>query len=100
MSQQGNSVSQNGMCNAGENMLLVMQEIQPEMHLQGPNRGMLMLLTKCSTVGAGKSITPFNRRCKEIFNAVLKMVTFRVTDIDTSEFTLSMDSLISTCYSD
>lgn len=55
MPQYGNSVSQNGMCNTGENMLLVMEKIQPEMHLLGPNRGMLMLLTKCSAVGAGKT---------------------------------------------
>jgi len=55
MSQYGNSVSQNGMCDAGENKLLVMEKIQPEMYLLGANRGMLMLLTKCSAVGAGKT---------------------------------------------
>lgn len=55
MPQYGNSVSQNGTCDAGENKLFVMEKIQPEMHLLGPNRGMLMLLTKCAAVGAGKT---------------------------------------------
>jgi hypothetical protein len=60
MPQYGNSVSQNGMCNAGEikngeNMLFVIEKIQPEMHLLGPNRGRLMQLTKYSAVGAGKT---------------------------------------------
>jgi hypothetical protein len=36
MPQYGNYVSQNGMCDAGKNKLLVMEKIQPEMHLMGP----------------------------------------------------------------
>lgn len=42
-------------CDAGENKVLVMKRIQLEMHLLGPNRGMLMLLTKRSAVGTGKT---------------------------------------------
>ena len=43
------------MCDAGENKLLVMVRIQLEIHLLGPNRGMLMPLTKHSAVGTGKT---------------------------------------------
>jgi hypothetical protein len=43
------------MCDAGENKLLVMERIQLEIHLLGPNRGMLMPLTKHSAVGTGKT---------------------------------------------
>jgi hypothetical protein len=48
------------------------------MHLLGSNRGMLMLLAKCSAAGAGKTGTPIIQVCTEIINAVLKMVTFRL----------------------
>jgi len=43
------------MCDAGENKILVMESIQLEMHLMGPNRGKLMLMTKRSAVGTGKT---------------------------------------------
>jgi hypothetical protein len=55
MPQYENSVSQNGMCDAGENKLLVKEKIQTEMHLLGPNRGMLMLMTKRYAARTGKT---------------------------------------------